>query len=505
MKPTRQRPGMGQRDWVGLGCLGVYLFYVPSFQVNQVFDNSLVSWLGLGLAGLAIGTNLRYLRSQQVGSAMLWAFVLCVYFSLTASYESGTGGSASILIYAEYTIIGYGLSMVVTERNQVLTVLAAVTVSAIVVFITNRGLMQASAEALDQAAESQLAHGIGAARMAGRFGNANVMGMYALVVVVAAAAVFFSVGKVSLLALLGLPGACAAYLAMLSGSRKAIVGMVFVLAFSLWLALRQRKALGPVAVLGALVLVIGGGVWLYYNPFLSRFDSQEGSLAARTALLGEAWESWMEEPILGLGYEGFAKTSSRGLYTHSTPFEMLCNGGIVAFGLYLAFWWQMCRSLRLSYRACDDPRQRLLLQWIACYLILFAIFSVNAVTYNSQFYLVLNGCFCGYLRSQELRARALGGQRRSLTRPGLALSGAALVPSAGLVGGGTAGGLATDPRPPGAVPVPTSVPAGVAWQRGMRRFFTPVRSGTFHPQFRSPQLRAKGHAGSSETGDRRRR
>jgi O-antigen ligase len=392
-------------DLLGPISLGAYVFWIPAVLWNTDLESSPILHLTRPLALLAFLTNLRRLKLSQIGSPMLWAVVLFVYSAFTASLDY-TGERPLILIYAEYTAIAFSLSLVVTERTQLLAVMGALAASAICVAYVNHSAMRESTQAISEAA--QLQRDIGVARMVGTFfGDQNSLGMYAVVAIVGAVTLYFSTGGRSLLVLSGASTTCAAYLAFFSGSRTAIVALAVVLAFVLWLALRLRKAVGPLAVVAALVLVGGGAVWMYHNPFLSRFDTQEASFVDRAHFLRVAWDVWLQDPIMGVGYHGFVKVSGTGHGSHCTPIEVLCNGGLVGFAVYAAFWWRAYRSLRAGLAAQPSNKEALLLYCIALYLMVLAVFSMVNFMYQDPLYLVLNGCVCGYLRRSELKSREL--------------------------------------------------------------------------------------------------
>jgi O-antigen ligase len=415
MKNYESAESVALLDLLGPISLGAYIFSIPTVVLNTTIESSAVIHIVRLLALMVFLSNLRGLRSSQFGSPMLWAVLLYVYSAFTASWEYVPGNRPPILTYTEYTAIAFALSLVVTERTQLLTVMGALAASAICVAYFNHGMIRQSAQALSEAA--QVGKDIAAARAGGVhfggrsafFGDQNDLGMYAAVAVVGAVSLYYSTGRLSLLVLSGLSTLSAAYLAFFTGSRTAMLAFAIVLVFVLWLALKQRKAIGPLAVVAALALVGGGAAWMYNNPFLSRFDTQEASFVLRAQLLQIAWQTWLQDPVLGLGYEGFVRVGVMNLGTHCTPLEVLCNGGLIGFGLYAAFWWGVCRSLRAVLGARQEAKERVMLHCIALYLVVLALFSLVNFMYQNPLYLVLNGCVCGYLRGSELR---LKGQRQ---------------------------------------------------------------------------------------------
>lgn len=144
-------------------------------------------------------------------------------------------------------------------------------------------------------------------------------------------------------------------------------------------------------------------MWLYNNPYLSRFDTAEESYQVRIKLIVEALKLWQQHPLLGLGYDGFARLEPFGTYTHTTPSEMLCNGGLIALGLYAVFWWGFYITLRRCMAGRKEMGEAVLLNGVAALLLAEALSSITAVTIGEPRWLVLMGCLCGYLRSRELQ------------------------------------------------------------------------------------------------------
>ena len=392
-------------DLAGLISLGAFSFWMPVFVSDYSGAYAGIARLAFPLVAVALVTQMRHFKSSQIGSAFIWSVVLVGYFSLTAAGAFYEGTRNPIRGYALYTAIAFCLSLVVTQRAQILAVLGGLVISAPCLAYLNHGEAQASAASMSQAAQSGASYQ-SVTRLAGTFGNANETGMFAVVLIVAAAALYFGTGRLSLLPVSGFSSLCAAYVAMHTGSRKAILGIGILACFALWIALRQRKVMGSLTVVVALISAAGAAVWMYNNPFLARFNAQDTSYLERSGLLRAAWDTWLQNPVFGVGFAAFVRVSGAfGLYSHSTPLEMLANGGLVAFGIYLAFWWRSLQSLRASLAACRDPKEKLLLQWIGCYFTAFLLFSFTSVTHDRPLYLVLNGCICGYLRSREVQAR----------------------------------------------------------------------------------------------------
>jgi O-antigen ligase len=399
-------------DMAGLVSLAAFVFWVSAIYVDR---DSELQWVSQPLAALAILANIHRFRFNQIPSSMLFLVILCGYFSITAVTADQDYLWGSFTVWSKFTLLAFALSLVLTGRAQIFVVLGALAASSIYVAYASYGSLLDTQDALSQA--NQTGRGMLLARTAGVFGNANGMAMFAVDAIVAAVILFFSMRNWFTLALAVLSCASASYLALFSGSRKAILGFGIVVLFVLWQGLRARKR-AVATCLAAVAVGIGGVVWILNNPYMSRFSADDDSYQVRTALLQEALQHVQQNPILGLGYHGFEQVSASGLYTHSTPFELLCDGGIVALGLYIMLWGGLGRSFYKSIRSETDEAEVTLLYGLACCLGIQALNSVTAVVFEEPRFLILIACIAGYLRSKELQSRRLG--IRSLGRPFLA-------------------------------------------------------------------------------------
>lgn len=389
--------GLTWQDLIGLASLAVFIFSIPALSLDQ--DQKL-RWLCQPLAALATVTNLHQFRLVRPHQTVICLVAICVYFSLTAFSASQAYVAEYFTVYCKCTLIGLALSMVVRTRTQLLTILGALAVSAFYVAYASHSTIQDTQQDLARAVRE--GQDIARYRSAGMFANPNIMGMYALEAITASVTLYFSVRSVFLRFLLVSSAACAAYLALFSGSRKAIIGMMFVVCLLLWLMYKLRRFSTAVTLLVALLLTGGGMIWIVNNPYVTRFSTQEESYIERASLLHEAWDLAQEHPILGLGYRGFEQRSRGHLYSHSTPMELLCNGGLITLGVYAVLWWGLYRSLRRCLAVAGELKERVLLYGVACILFLEVLNSLTAVVVEELLYIVLVACICGYFRGKEI-------------------------------------------------------------------------------------------------------
>ncbi|MDE2077429.1 MAG: O-antigen ligase family protein [Burkholderiales bacterium] len=148
----------------------------------------------------------------------------------------------------------------------------------------------------------------------------------------------------------------------------AILSLSYMFGLRLWFYLRQQKDgfIRLMAVLGAIVLVtvVIAALALVYWKFKNELPSGNPEYRLHTYQL--AWEKFLSSPIWGVGFTQEAvhlfglfevAAATQNLPTHSDPLDMLANGGLIGFGLWLAgilpvFWMGLSR---VSVRCRELP------------------------------------------------------------------------------------------------------------------------------------------------------
>lgn len=388
-------------DLPGLLALAALIFSIPTLYSNTEQTSQRPFQL---VAIIAIAANLHHFSIARLSLPMISLGVLWGLFSITAFSSQDADVWDSFTVWGKFTVLAILLSLMVCKRAQFLVVLGALAASAIVVAYSSHDALLRTQEAVGQARSGNGTTEL--ARTAGAFANENTLGMYAIYSIMASVTLYFCTRRWFTLILCIASGASAAYLALFSGSRKAVLGMAVVIAFIIFVAVRNRKKMRLTTQL--VVLAIGGALmaWLLTNPYLGRFDRGDDSYQDRNDLVQEALEYAQEYPLIGLGYQGFGNASKSGMYTHSTPLEILCNGGVLALAIYGLLWWGLARSLYKCLAMATDESETILLYGIACYCVIQIMSSLTSVVIEEPLYLVVTACICGYLRSKEIELRA---------------------------------------------------------------------------------------------------
>ncbi|MEI2724751.1 MAG: O-antigen ligase family protein [Verrucomicrobiota bacterium] len=217
---------------------------------------------------------------------------------------------------------------------------------------------------------SSAASGIGDSgeRFAGTMQNANTAGMYGVMVTLGALIVF-SRARNALRWVLLLTGVISGLaLGYYSGSRKAMLGMCVLSIAVPWIALSARRSddiamirrvllLALLIPIAALILVSLPNNERFFALFTER-EAADSSSLVRYDMIRTSLELWLQRPLLGHGYDSFARLSGFGAYSHTTFGEILANAGFVGMALISAFYilpaWDLVRLVTESI-ACEPP------------------------------------------------------------------------------------------------------------------------------------------------------
>lgn len=247
-------------------------------------------------------------------------------------------------------------------------------------------------------------------RIVGTTGNANRFAMICLQSQLAA--VFFGVQVKNAYAKLasGLAIAILGLAIIHTGSRTALVGMLFfifglVWVFRVWRIRYMARTILMIVVLG----LIGTGTYLTlddnheirtrmdsylanknlmgrYENLLRLFvnfgdidsldNSVEGSMSERTQLMNNAWKAASEAP-LGLGLDNFKVHS--GAYAHSNYFELLATTGFPGLALYMMIYIFLLRRI-LAFVGIRDGTKAMV-RVFAISIITLIIMDIGTVSY----------------------------------------------------------------------------------------------------------------------------
>jgi O-antigen ligase len=254
-------------------------------------------------------------------------------------------------------------------------------------------------------------------RFAGTFENANAAGIYGVTLMLCGCIIFFnSRGWWRWpLVVLGLVGGL--MICFFSGSRKAMLGLGLLVLVIPWMASRREDAIiygrSRNRLKMALILVLSlaaGGLLFSQLPFAERLMAPftegvaaESSSEVRFGMLVKALELWSAHPLFGCGFDGFARLSEFGVYSHTTFGEVLCNGGLFGIALLGVFYILPARQLLGMLRGGVSGKQARLGIGLFAFWGMFTLMSFFAVLFDSREFVPMYAAVCGYLQENKFR------------------------------------------------------------------------------------------------------
>jgi len=197
-----------------------------------------------------------------------------------------------------------------------------------------------------------------------------------------------------------------AYQIILTGSRKAIIGILAfaVIFFALYAARRFWYRPGRVFIYALILggLLLGATYLAQHSPYYKRLEYFNRVLASREISLGggsineranfyrAAYATWRDHPLFGVGtnqflfYAGDYVYGLRSGYAHSNFMEILADFGLIGFILYYLVYaliflgFYRLRKLKLS------DKDRLSMYALLTLMIVFVVSELAWVTYSEK-------------------------------------------------------------------------------------------------------------------------
>lgn len=378
--------------WILLLGLAGYLF---SFIVLGHIASTLPAMYGLAIlsfAGYAIARGVKnsassfveYLSSWTLG--LRWGFILFAALSLlwTARTAIGTPGSGAsrVLTLVLIQLSGWLVYDAVRELGEFDNVLRIIFYSA---------AAGAAIALLDYSK-------VDAFRIRGIFGNPNVLAMTGSLGLLAFVAHLTSVVRLWE-RLLDVPLIIVLHTAVFaSGSRKGVLGLVFV--WGVGLLLKRSRKMTTVVILVALAAGFTGfavapssikfatirslqrlGTTFVQSQTTATIDF---STAERARFVEEGLALMAESPLLGHGIDAFRVLSGEGTYAHNNYIDLGVGVGLIGVLLFYAFPITLLYRLVRLYclrGAGDTPRGA---AFGVSALLLILILDLGAVTYMAK-------------------------------------------------------------------------------------------------------------------------
>jgi O-antigen ligase len=372
---------------------------VVSFQESYSIIGKVLALMAAAFAAMTL-----FKRVPKLHPAMLAYFLLVLFFGFRMVHHPDVWEEYNKLL--KVCLLALASHVVFRTQKQIVLLFAIYSSAALITLTLNwgelaafheSGMMSSSEGAID--------------RFAGTLQNANATGMYGITAMLSAMIAFSRMrGFVRWLVLLVgvLSGLGLAYY---SGSRKAMIGIGALSLVMPWIVVRARKA-GSVPwsrriVLFAMLVPVAALI-LTNLPNSERLlrlfsESDVGSYSGevRYEMFWSSLRLWRQRPFIGHGYDGFARLSGFGVYSHTTYGELLCNGGLIGLGLISVFYCSPIREMVRLVRSPLDLEKRPLHTGLLTFLVLFAFFSCFAVLFGTRDYISICAAICGYLAASR--------------------------------------------------------------------------------------------------------
>ena len=247
-------------------------------------------------------------------------------------------------------------------------------------------------------------------RVAGLAMNANQFGWIMLLATVAMAYFWMLPTRARALkyTVLSLGMAAAGVATVLSGSRKALIGLAVFYVLWLWFCYRRDALRRPVVMAMALgVLAVGALLMAQFAremPVAQRFQEtwdaftgkrMGGGGMNRLDLYGIAWRLFLKSPVVGVGMDNF-RLYSGGAVAHSEYAEIAADTGLVGFVLYFAVFVVLWRRCGRIIKEHPDPLAVRVAGLARALLIVVMILNLGRYNYMDKPAWIVFGSLIGY-------------------------------------------------------------------------------------------------------------
>jgi O-antigen ligase len=189
-------------------------------------------------------------------------------------------------------------------------------------------------------------------RLAGITGNANGTANYARVAIMASLLLLNSYQQRTIRIILNVSVIYLSFIVLITASRGTFFNLIFILGGYLTMKyLKGWKALAAIIV----VLIFGTFMFSQFEKFIddfyiyqrmTRFDTFNEIIEGETRikLYKQAWSTFMQYPILGVGLGQFPLYAD-GKMTHTDILDILVQLGIFAGLIYIALYYKVLRGI----------------------------------------------------------------------------------------------------------------------------------------------------------------
>ena len=361
------------------------------------------NWVVKGLGILLGGAYLAYsIRARVLPNLEMIIFITWVAWALTGAFVAESG----YLFWSQWATIFqiWVLLVIISGLTFAQRLLSFNLVWFLVAAFLLGGYSFVTGEFRRAATEGTVE------RVAGLAMNANQFGWIMLLATVAMAYFWMLPTRARALkyTVLSLGMAAAGVATVLSGSRKALIGLAVFYVLWLWFCYRRDALRRPVVMAMALgVLAVGALLMAQFAremPVAQRFQEtwdaftgkrMGGGGMNRLDLYGIAWRLFLKSPVVGVGMDNF-RLYSGGAVAHSEYAEIAADTGLVGFVLYFAVFVVLWRRCGRIIKEHPDPLAVRVAGLARALLIVVMILSLGRYNYMDKPAWIVFGSLIGY-------------------------------------------------------------------------------------------------------------
>ncbi|MCX5685061.1 MAG: O-antigen ligase family protein [Planctomycetota bacterium] len=219
---------------------------------------------------------------------------------------------------------------------------------------------------------------------------------------------------------------------LMTGSRKTVLGFVAFYGLWLWLCYRKTLIRKPAALIGAvLVLALAaslamalGGTTVVGRRLGATWDLMQGTRTTdsgeeRLLLYREAWDAFVQSPIVGVGLNNARVYTSSRNPVHSEYAELAADTGIVGFILYFSMYVILWRRVGKIIKHAADPEIVRNAKFIRAFLVIVLLLNLGRWNFDSKAFWIIFGSLAGYSNVVWKSLRPQAGAPAAHAPPGL--------------------------------------------------------------------------------------
>jgi O-antigen ligase len=373
---------------LGAYLVGAYLFCVSAFAYSEslglLMIPQLVGALLIAYALLDILKSFRVQIPKEIGLYGLMGLLGVVTFFVGP--DIGEWGMLSLGTLVKVVTATLACAQLIKSESDFYVALRIFVFCILIVFFQNFSDLR-SLSVADQIPEMD--------RFAGTFTDPNTAAIFSLTIIWASILLLLHSRKTGWSSIaLSVPIVIAMVIIYYSGSKKGLIGLALFVLFLVRLFYTRSKTTfyqRSFIFLGAVVLLLVAGYFIYRSPFFFRIQQLlyggDAGDVNRRYLAGDAIEIWLRNArtfLIGVGYDNFRFASDLQTNSHSTPLEILACNGLVGFTLFVSFLTLLFRKFILLYRYVADARLRRTFFLIIVFLAIYSFFMLTHVLHVSR-------------------------------------------------------------------------------------------------------------------------